>query len=617
LSFVAELKRRNVFKVTAAYGVLGWLIIQVVDTLAPRMGLPEWVPGFFIVLVLVGFPVAVFLTWAFEMTPDGVRRTEDVDPEATDTAAAGHGIHYVIIAGLVALVLVQQFAPRMSELNPFRGERSSQDVAIAVLPFADLSSAGDQEYLGDGVAEEILNVLASLEGLSVTSRTSSFAFKAQNRPIPEIAEVLGVTHVVEGSIRKQDDRVRITAQLIEVASDSHLWSDTYDATLEDIFSLEDEIAGEISGALSDRLNLALPDVQRDTPAWNPVAHELYLRARKLLVARTGYEEAIQLAESALLIEPDFTDAYALIAMARSLVAYDLGIERSTWALAFATYDQAWVAASHAVGLDPGHPLGLAVQGLIRLNQKRWIESRVYLERAVRVPDPDPNAFLWLGILEFQMGETIGAFETMREGLLAYPNEPNLLRWIALQSAAEGNWDEAWRMSELPSALGISGSIATRKRAGVETGQIPLNAYLDWVSDLFDEVGLSSAEVQQAIGVARALVTSDPALQRDTAVSVISNSLTGDTGLLTIFSTIDRPDISQELFRIGLPDILEGPNQSLMSVFWTPEKSSLRQEADVRQALLDLGLLEYWQLFGWPDVCRPVGLDDFACDSAPE
>ncbi len=258
-NYFDELKRRNVFRVAAAYAVVGWIAIEVIDTLAPRMGMPDWVAGFVILLVLIGFPIALLFSWAFEMTPEGIRKTEDVDADDSLSSTTGQKLNYFIIAALASFILFQQFSPSLSNISPFaENEPLTTSIGIAVLPFADLSQDGDQEYLGDGVAEEILNVLAGVDGLKVTSRTSAFAFKDQNRPIPEIAEILGVSHVVEGSIRKQNDKVRITAQLIDVSDDTHLWSKTYDSDLSDIFRLQDEIAEQIALALSTDLNLSLP-----------------------------------------------------------------------------------------------------------------------------------------------------------------------------------------------------------------------------------------------------------------------------------------------------------------------------------------------------------------------
>ena len=259
MSLFEELKRRNVIRVGIAYVVIAWLIAQVADLALDNFEAPGWIIKTILLLLALGLPLALFFAWAFELTPEGIRRESQVDRGESIAGTTGRRLDRTIIALLVALVAImgfQQLAPRLGTPEASAGGgNDAGPIPIAVLPFADLSAAGDQEYLGDGVAEEILNVLAGIDGLKVTSRTSAFAFKGQNRPIPEIAGILGVSHIVEGSIRKQDDRVRITAQLIDVSDDSHVWSDTYDSDLSDIFRLQDTIASQISAALSASLDL--------------------------------------------------------------------------------------------------------------------------------------------------------------------------------------------------------------------------------------------------------------------------------------------------------------------------------------------------------------------------
>lgn len=610
MNFFEELKRRNVFKVSAAYAVVGWLIIEVVDTLAPRMALPDWVPGFIIILVLVGFPIAAFFAWAFELTPDGVKRTDDVDPESSVTATTGYGIQYVIIAALLAVVLWQQFAPGLSELNPFTGGGDRDAVTIAVLPFADLSAEGDQEYLGDGVAEEILNVLAGIDGLRVTSRTSAFAFKEQIRPIPEIADALGVGHVVEGSVRKQGDRVRITAQLIDVANDSHLWSETYDSDLTDIFRLQDEIARQISGALSERLDLALPEVEGRSTEWDVAGYELYLRARQALLTRTQNDEAIRLAQAAVLIEPDFADAWAVIATAHVLNGFGLGLDSSSWDAAWASFDEAWVAARRAVAIDPENSLGVATLGLVKMQQKKWTEARVLLERAIEVHNPDPNAILWLGILEVQTGLLEDALATFDRGLELHPGDLNLLRWKVNVLALQDRWDEAGRTAEILAPLGDADSLIGTLAAGLVLGRNDVDALVDAWFTLTPAGSWAPPEARApVVAVVRRLI--DP----DSLAAVTLDELP-ERWTLVLFSELlshYHPDLFAAFLLDDLPQVILAPGQNALGYYFAPRVQGVRDQPAFRQAVVDLDLVGYWQLFGWPEVCRPVGARDFECD----
>jgi TolB-like protein len=610
LTFIDELKRRNVFKVSGAYAVLGWLIIEVVDTLAPRMALPDWVPGFVIILVLAGFPIAAVFAWAFELTPEGVKRTEDVDREASMTATTGQRINYLIIAALIGIVLWQQFSPGLSALNPFTAA-DREAVSIAVLPFADLSPEGDQEYLGDGVAEEILNVLAGIDGLQVTSRTSAFAFKEQSRSIPEIARSLGVGHVVEGSIRKQEDRVRITAQLIDVTDDTHLWSETYDSDLSDIFRLQDEIARQISGALSERLEIALPEVEGEVVEWDVAAYELYLRARQALLTRIRNDEAIRLAEAAVLIEPEFADAWAVIGTAHALTAFTVSLDPDSWDAAWAMYDEAWLAASRAVEIDPQNSLGLATLGLVKMQQKKWIDARVFLERATRVGTPDPNAVLWLGILETQTGLFEDALATYDRGLEFHPGDVNLMRWKVNTLAHQNRWEDVGRTSEILAPLGDSDSLIGRLAAGLVAGRSDLDPLIEaWFTLTAAGNRPISAEFRDRFTDAMRRVV-DGGGEAGVQPNEIPPQWT--LALQRELLAHYQPEAFARVLLAELPEVVAAPGQNSTGFYFIAHVPGVRDQPAFRRAVEELDLVDYWQLYGWPDVCRPVGARGFECD----
>lgn len=315
----SELKRRNVVRVGAAYAVVGWLIIEVVDTLAPRMAMPDWVPGFAIILVLIGFPIALLFAWAYEITPDGLKKTADVEVRASVTVNTGRKIDRMIIGGLVVVVgflLADRFLGLGGAgTSDTRGE--VQDASIAVLPFVNLSSDPEQEYFSDGISEELLNVLAQIPDLRVAARTSSFQFKGENRDIIEIANQLHVGYVLDGSVRKSGLQVRITAQLIDATTGFHLWSETFDRNVEDVFAVQDEISAAIVAALKERLGLVSEVAPRVATTANTEAHEAYLRGRHLVVQRTRgtIDGAVLEFEKALALDPDYALAHAELSLA--------------------------------------------------------------------------------------------------------------------------------------------------------------------------------------------------------------------------------------------------------------------------------------------------------------
>jgi TolB-like protein len=271
-----ELKRRNVFRVGIAYAVVAWLVMQFADVVLNNITAPEWVFKAIMLLLAIGFPIVLIFAWAFEMTPEGIKREKDVDRSQSIAPKTGKNLDRLIIVGLALVILgmgieriwfagheapevtqmvtesqtaVQQNEPLAANVEDLANEQS-----VAVLPFVAMSSGDDDSYFADGLTEEILNSLARLPELLVTARTSSFHFKDQNMPIPEIAATLGVGNVVEGSVRRSGDRVRITAQLIRAKDGFHLWSETYDRTLEDVFAVQEDIAENIAETLDVVLN---------------------------------------------------------------------------------------------------------------------------------------------------------------------------------------------------------------------------------------------------------------------------------------------------------------------------------------------------------------------------
>jgi len=240
MSFFGELKRRNVFRMAAAYAVVGWLIVEVCSVVLPTFDAPEWVQKVITFLILLGFPMALAFAWAFEMTPEGLKRERDVVREESITHSTGRKLDFFII-GVLAVAVVFLVVDNYWLTEPEDETTSAEAIAeasgpasIAVLPFVNMSASEENEYFSDGITEELLNLLAQLPELKVSSRTSSFTFKGTNSDIPTVAERLGVTNILEGSVRRSGNRVRITAQLIDAKSDTHLWSETYDRELEDI-----------------------------------------------------------------------------------------------------------------------------------------------------------------------------------------------------------------------------------------------------------------------------------------------------------------------------------------------------------------------------------------------
>src|SRR5215471_12633351 len=271
----AELKRRNVYKVAIAYAVVAWLLLQIATQVFPFLEIPNWAIRLVIMLLAIGFPIALVLAWAFELTPEGIKRTEDVDLSKSIRRKTGRKLDFLIIAVLllvIAALLFQRLHPKVSPAIS-----SSPEKSIAVLPFENLSEDKANAYFAEGIQEEILTRLAKIADLKVISRTSTQSYGSKPRNLAEIAKQLGVANILEGSVQKAGDQARINVQLINAQTDSHLWADTYDRKLTDIFGVESEIARGIAESLQAKLTGHEEQALAVKPTNNPEAYDAYLR----------------------------------------------------------------------------------------------------------------------------------------------------------------------------------------------------------------------------------------------------------------------------------------------------------------------------------------------------
>lgn len=454
-----ELKRRNVFRVAAAYVVVAWLIIQVAETIFPLFGFDETPARIVVILLAIGFIPALIFSWAFELTPEGLKKDEDVDRSMAVGMRSAKTLDRVIMI-VLALALgyfafdkfVLSDSREANIAEQARQEGRSQalaesfgDKSIAVLAFDDMSTTSDQEYLSDGIAEELLNLLAKVPDLRVISRSSAFSFKGRNVEIPEIGRRLNVAHILEGSVRKSGNRLRITAQLIDARSDTHLWSETYDRVLDDVFAVQDEIAETVAEKLKTTLLGKVPERSQV----DSTAYEILLESRYVRRSGTpdGFLRSNELADRALQIEPDYVDAWVIKAknyanMAESGVlpreeSYELAWDAAEKALALGP-DQAgphsataWVAlyylndmvlaARHfqrANELDPSDPALLSNAGAFLLRLRRFEKSIAVFEW---VAERNPLS----AIAQFNLGEAYFAAERFEESAAAFESAVTL------------------------------------------------------------------------------------------------------------------------------------------------------------------------------------------------
>ncbi|MGH7937056.1 MAG: tetratricopeptide repeat protein, partial [Bryobacteraceae bacterium] len=332
MNFFSELKRRNVYKVAVAYVVVAWLLLQAASIFFPAFEAPPWVMKVFIVIILLGFPAALVLSWAFEITPEGIKLESEVDPDESITPRTGRRIVGITIALAViaaGLMTFQMLRPKSPALGGSTGARPTssppepaiESKSIAVLPFDNLSHDPDNAYFSEGIQDEILTRLAKIGDFKVISRTSTEKYKSAPENLREIARQLGVANILEGSVQKAGEEVRVNVQLINALNDAHLWADTYDRKLTDIFAVESEIAKTVAETLQAKLNGRAERELASRPTENPEAHQLYLKGRYFWNKRStaNLRKSIDYFQQAIDLDPNYALAYAGLGDAHSIM----------------------------------------------------------------------------------------------------------------------------------------------------------------------------------------------------------------------------------------------------------------------------------------------------------
>ena len=399
MSLFEELKRRNVFRVAVGYIVSCWLLVQVADIVLENIAAPGWVMQTIMLVMALGFPVVVFFSWAYEVTPEGIKRESEIDRSQSITHVTGRKLGRAITAVLVialAFLAIDKFvlsagrekaaieaavqeatSQVLSEKVATEETLAEPDKSIAVLPFINMSDDANNEFFSEGLSEELLNLLAKIPGLRVTSRSSAFSFKGKDFLIADIGRQLNVSNVLEGSVRKAGNQVRITAQLIKVDGDVHLWSETYDRSLDNIFAIQDEIAT----AVVTQLKLKLFGDMPTTHATDPKAYALFLQARQLsnLLTPEGWQQSNVLYQQAISIDPDYAVAWAGLGRNYiNLTGYNLLSPEEG-------YPKALEAANRALAIDPENAMAYSVLGwTAMMNDGELAVAAKYLERAMEL-----------------------------------------------------------------------------------------------------------------------------------------------------------------------------------------------------------------------------------------
>ncbi len=601
MNFFAELKRRNVIKVAVAYIIVGWLIMQAGDTLAPALHLPDWINSALAFFLILGFPLAMFFAWAFEITPDGIKKEKDIDRSQSITQVTGRKLDFTVI-GLMAIALTyfiwesrikdDTASPGSAIVIPAKAGTSTTQAetpnavetpktqnSIAVLPFINMSSDPEQEYFSDGITEEIINALVKIPGLSVPARTSVFGFKGQQGDVRKIGEQLGVAHILEGSIRSQGNQVRITAQLIKVDDGFHLWSETFDRQLDNIFVVQEEIAVAIAGVLTGELGLGVVTVPNQTR--NMEAYDLYLQGRTLL--RKRKPETADVLLKATQADPDFAPAWAALA-----IAYQVSGRQ----------EQAMETAEKALQMDPDNVDALDALASALRTQRRWLESESYFDRALAI-DPQSSELLE-DYSEFLM--LVGrADESLKAAETGWALDPNLfpLVWAYTEGLTA-----AGRPTE---AIELIDQVLIARESAPWLWQAILSIRLMQEDFVFDADFVADLKI--------------PADTKPTVTALLMDS-TNEEAISVLKTWFSENIKDQETYsihyslarllmvRAGLTDYVVDVDISQLESgrgmeewHWTPAYQPLRRNPRYAEFLQTAGLIDYWDATKWPDWCN--------------
>jgi TolB-like protein/Flp pilus assembly protein TadD len=596
MSLIAELKRRNVFRVGAAYAIVAWLLLEVASVIFPGLHLPDWTLTFLIVLVVAGFPLALIVAWAFELTPEGIKRETVVDRTESVRHSTGRKLDFAII-GLLGLAVVylavDKFVLEQAEVT---AESVAREKSIAVLPFVNMSSDPEQEYFSDGLSEEILNLLAKVPGLKVIARTSSFAFKGKNEDVRTIGQALGVSTVLEGSVRKSTDRVRVTAQLIDVESGAHLWSETYDRMMTDVFEMQDSVASEILDALQIHVGTA---PTRGRPTENTEAYSLFLMGRAA-VNRNDGPTAGEFARKAIELDPTFAQAHELLA-------------RSFWYAGSAmdaadaqrgTFD----AAAKALAIDPSLLIAQALRISADVEDYSYAKDIEALERILREEPNDAGA---AGMLTYNLvsngyfEESLEIAEHLVEVDPLSAGAHNSLYQSLMSNGRRGQALASLRLAEQldsPGAkwnLGMESLMDGRDEIAIQYFETLLreeNRSIDWVRKLI--IGARDPETGQA-HLDREISQLVASLPEDQSAQMLIET----TYFYMVFGFLDR--YFERIFALGVSD-LEWVDSELPVVSgMMHRRSGFTAHPRFLEVAEAFGMIELWEQRGPPDFCEKV------------
>gem|GEM_PF-2300655 len=626
----AELQRRNVFRVAAMYIVVCWVSMQVIAVMTPALNLPDWVDSFLALLFIAGFPISMLVAWAFEITPTGIARTETVDLEHSIREATARKLDIALLAGLAlvaGLIIFDRFVPEtqrtvVAEIPGVETpalEASNMPTRIAVLPFSDISRNQDQQYFSDGISEEILNLLIRVKDLQVIGRTSSFSFRARDKDVKQIGEQLQASHILDGSVRKDDDAVRISVSLTETATGLQKWGETYNGTLENIFELQENIARAIADELKIVLDVSAIGELGGTLTGNTKSYDLFLQGRNLFRTNFSGEDmtrSIELMEQAVELDADFAEAWAMLGQAYlSAPAYDSSFDRNTF------YEKAKDVSEKAIGLDPSLAYPYSTLASIKSIEGDQIGALDLLSTAQSLNPDDSFVLTNIGMVNAVVGRMDVAEDYFQRSLNLDPTRPSFVSYLAQAKRINGKLDESDQLARRAAEMGFFVSWDTLAWNAYSRGDV--DQAITYFLKLHSEgAGQLAADIQ-----ARSLWESsarayfqDSEQDRAAIRAMLSVYVLSDDADIngTLVSSIMRLEMI-DLFFDNVDKALSGNTYSKI-LLWEDSypADAARQHERFLQYAQDSGMVAFWEKYGWPEKCERLGKNvttgeiDFRC-----
>lgn len=581
MSFLGEIKRRKVFQVAAVYAVVAWLLIQIVATVEAPLNLPDWMDTFVIVCLAIGFPIALVMSWAFNLTSDGLIRDRGSVPQS-----GGRTIEFLLIGLIVAAVGWLIFRV---EFDP-SGGRAERDVlpnSVAVLPFENLSLDPQDAFFAAGIHDTILNELAKIGDLHVIARTSVLQYADGLTSVRQIAEELNVETVLEGTVQYAEGQVRITAQLIDPGTGAHLWSGNYDRDFAGIFEIQSEIASRIARALEAELIPGERAAIEAVPTTSLEAYELYLAAGELI--RESPVRALELTDRAIALDPEFALAWSRKGAIHSNLAVGTPSNRAV------EEEDARLAIQRAIELQPTLAQAHGQLALLRTRQRELVDAELAYRRAEELwttPIADGHSILLLMAGKFEQAQAI----VERNRLHDPQNDLSrafLIVTLGLQGETERALEEYARGKVLYEDWPLGDWYVTLSELGAghyaSGDEIPVTGMIDdYMKAAFGEPSRALQELQR--------------VYRDEAVT------SQDFQRIALWAAyFGDPALAIDAMR----SVLDFTVQNAF-YFWYPQMQEVRQLPLFKEMIREIGLVDYWNEFGWPDICRPIAGNDFAC-----